>query len=81
MAKPHRTKPVEIRYNRALSHMRSLRVGGETKDIQEDLMWTKRQIEDYGFTFFSNHFCYPLVMRFEKLVEELAQHPSTKVGK
>ena len=75
-----RTKPVEARYQRSLRKMRSMKVSSETKDLQEDLMWKKKQIEDYGFIFFANMFVYPLVIEFEIMVNQLEQHPSTKVG-
>ena len=39
-------KPVELRFNRALSQMRSLHVSTETKDIQVELAWLKKEIED-----------------------------------
>jgi len=73
----NQTKPVEARYQRSLRKMRSLRVTEETKSLQQDLMWLKRSIEDYGFVFFANHYCYPLVMEFEKKVNELEQYTTT----
>ena len=73
----NQTKPVEARYQRSLRKMRSLRVTEETKSLQQDLMWLKRSIEDYGFVFFANHYCYPLVMEFEKKVNELEQYATT----
>lgn len=76
----NQTKPVEARYQRSLRKLRSLRVSPDTKDLQKDLMWLKRSIEDYGFVFFANHYCYPLVMEFEKKVNKLEQDPSTTTG-
>jgi len=68
-----RVKPVEARYNRALSKMRSLRVSHDTVDLQKDLMWKKKEIEYYGMVFFANHFIYDKVVEFERMVDELAQ--------
>lgn len=73
-----RIKPVEARYLRALNQLRSLHVSQETKDMQKNLMWIKKEIEDYGMVFFANLFVYPLVIEFEKGVQEIANHPSTK---
>lgn len=71
-------KPVEARYNRALQLMRTLRVSSETKEIQEELSWLRKDIEDYNFTFFANHFVFDKVTEFERLVSKLQAHPSTK---
>lgn len=73
-----RIKPVEARYLRALNQMRGLHVSQDTKEIQKRLMWIKKDIEDYQFVFFANFYIYPLVIEFEKGVQELADHPSTK---
>lgn len=75
----NKTKPVEARYHRALKKMRGMRVGLDSKALQEDIMWTKKQIEDYGFRFAANAYCYPLVFELESLVDQLEQHPSTKI--
>ena len=77
--KQQKTKPVENRFNRAASILRHLHVdSAETKDLQKDIEWKRREIEQYGWNWFPNHYLCESVIEFETLVEELANHPTTK---
>ena len=75
--KIQKTKPVELRFTRAASILRSLKVSENTKELQKDLSWMKKDIEDYGLEFFPNHYVYDKVKEFEALVDALKNHPST----
>ncbi len=76
-----RVKPVQQRYNRAVSAMRGLHVSLETKALQKEIEWIRHEIERYGFEFFPNHYIFDKVREFEEKVTELANHKSTKISK
>lgn len=76
--KHQQMKGIEVRFRRAQEAMRSMRVTPETKELQKDLAWMMREIEEYGFAFFPNHYVGDQVIQFEAMVKQLEEHPSTK---
>lgn len=72
-----RMKGIEVRYNKTRGLLRSLRVKESTKDLQKEIAYSIDTIERHGFRFFPNHYIYDEVVRLSKMVEELADHPST----
>jgi hypothetical protein len=69
--------PIQKRYLRALSTMRSLRVSDATKDIQKEIEFTRHDIESYGFRFYGNHYVFDKVVALEGLIETLRNHKTT----
>jgi hypothetical protein len=73
-----RVKPVENRFNRAARKLRNLHVSIDTREIQQDIEWQRRDIIAYGFEFFPNHYIYDRVKEFEFMVDSLSSHLSTQ---
>lgn len=74
----NRRPSLESRFRAAQSTMRSLRVTSETKELQKDIMWTMDTIERHGFSFFPHHYSvHTEVSKFEAMVNQLKEHPST----
>lgn len=76
-----RVKPVEQRFNRSEASLRSLHVSTDTKDLQKEIEWARREIQQYGFSFFPNLYVFDKVKEFERLVDELRNHPTTQIKK
>lgn len=73
----HQMKGIEVRFRKAQEKMRKLRVTSETKELQKDISWMMKEIEDYSFSWFPNHYIGDQVIQFESMVRQLEEHPST----
>lgn len=62
---------LEYRYRRAVAISRSCKMTRETKALEQDIAHTINRIDQYGFSFFPNHFIRDEVLQFEAMVNQL----------
>lgn len=67
-----RMKPIEARYHRVLNTLRRNRyVSAKNKELEKDIAFQIKEIEDYGMVFFPNHFIGDMVVKLEAMVNQL----------